>query len=157
MPKTDVKLYSTDATTGAKQTTTISYVNPNADYTALKNFAQQLNSLTDNTYTSSDRIETLNLDTEEPATNKKTRSITFDNPKKGQSTDITIENNGTETLSPVFLYSDGSSVSAWSVTKIIDETGKYRGNIPSSATSLAVGTTETDEYFAQFVQVATTS
>lgn len=157
MPKTDLKLYSTDAATGAKQTTTISYVNPNASGTALKNFAQQLNSLTDNTYASSDRIETLNLDTEEPSTDKLTRSITFNNLIKGQSTDITITTDDGETLTPTFVYYENSTASVWSVTKVMGTPGLYRGNIPSTATSLAVGTAETADYYAQFVQVETTS
>ena len=161
MPKTDVKLYSTDAETGAKQTTTISYVNPSASGSALKNFAQQLNSLTTNTYTSSDRIETLNLDTEEPSTDKLTRSITFDNLIKGQSVDITITKSEGETLeTPTFVSYAGTTATAWTVNKVMDTgatTDIYRGNIPSTATSLAVGTAETAEYYAQIARVATTS
>lgn len=155
MPKTDVKLYTTDAGTGAKQTTTVSYVNPSASYTALKTFAQQLNNLTTNTYTSSDRIETLNLDTEEqPAAGKKVRTVTISNPRSGQDTDITISHGETETLSPVFTYEGGGTIYRWTVTSGAN-TGEYTASIPSEAIKVHVGVAETEEYNSSFTITGT--
>lgn len=51
--------------------TTISYVNPNAQPSVLKNFAQRLNNLTNNTYESTTRIDKVNVDT---ATDKTARN-----------------------------------------------------------------------------------
>lgn len=157
MPKVEVKLSYTTAT-DKKGTTTISNVNPSAGSAALLQMSQAFNALTTNTYVETNRVETVNLDTEEPTpAGKNVRSVTLDNTIKGQSTDITISHNDTETLNPTFLYSTGgSSVSAWSVTAVIDEKGLYRGNIPSTATTLYVGLAETDDYYPVFKITATT-
>ena len=157
MPKVEVKLSYTTAA-DKKGTTTISNVNPSAGSAALLQMSQAFNALTTNTYGETNRVETVNLDTEEPTpAGKNVRTVTLDNTIKGQSTDITIENDGTETLAPVFLYSNGSSVSAWSVTAVIDEKGKYRGNIPSAATELYIGLAETNDYYPVFKITQTTA
>lgn len=64
MAKTELKLKSKNAATGQDITTTISYVNPTADSTTLKTFGQKLNALTTNNYTETDRVQTINVDTE---------------------------------------------------------------------------------------------
>lgn len=51
---------------GKTVTTNISNVNPEAEPLTIKQFAQQLNTLTVNTYDSTDYIITTNLDTETP-------------------------------------------------------------------------------------------
>jgi len=156
MLKVEVKLSYTTAA-DKKGTTTISNVNPSAGRAPLLQMSQALNALTTNIYGETNRVETVNLDTEEPTpAGKNVRTVTLDNTIKGQSTDITIENDGVETLNPTFLYSDGSTTSAWSVTKIIDETGRYRGNIPSTATTLYIGLAETNDYYPVFKITATT-
>lgn len=68
MAKTDLKLYSTEAGTGKKITTSINYVNPEANSNALKTFAQKLNAFTTNTYGEADRVQTINVDTEQVPT-----------------------------------------------------------------------------------------
>ena len=67
MAKTDLKLYSTDASL-KKITTTLNYVNPEANSTTLKQFAVKLNNLTTNTYGETNRVQTINVDTEEVPT-----------------------------------------------------------------------------------------
>lgn len=80
MPKTDLKLYSVDQVSGKKQTTTITYVNDTANSDTLKTFAQHLNSFTRNSYDSADRVQTINVDTEQvpvPATPKTEPTLTI--------------------------------------------------------------------------------
>ena len=59
--RVDVKLKAKDQN-NETTTTTISYVNPEASNSDMKQFAQKLNALTRNTYSESDKIETTNLD-----------------------------------------------------------------------------------------------
>ena len=59
--RVDVKLKAKDPN-NENTTTTISYVNPEASNSTMKQFAQKLNALTRNTYSESDKIETTNLD-----------------------------------------------------------------------------------------------
>ncbi len=158
MPKTDVKLYSTDAATGAKQTTTVSYVNPTANYTALKNFAQQLNGLTTNTYTSSDRIETLNLDTEEE--DNQTREITVTNAGRNQTATITINKSQSEggVTPQVFYYRNEestttkltvSSIGSQDPTKAV-----WNCTIPDYNGTLYIGTVATEYFAADFIRTS---
>lgn len=69
MAKTNLQLKSKSAATEQAITTTLSYVNPEADSQTLKTFAQKLNALTTNIYEETNRVQTINVDTEEvPAT-----------------------------------------------------------------------------------------
>lgn len=61
--KTDLKLSSTSAG-GDPITTTISDVNPAASNLTLKTFAQKLNMLTTNTYEETNKVTTVNIDSE---------------------------------------------------------------------------------------------
>lgn len=65
MAKTELKLKSKNAATGQDITTTLTYVNPNANSTTLKTFGQKLNAMTTNIYGETDRVQTINVDTEE--------------------------------------------------------------------------------------------
>ena len=71
MAKTELKLKSKNAATGQDITTTLTYVNPNADSATLKTFGQKLNALTTNNYVETDRVHTINVDTEQVPINKK--------------------------------------------------------------------------------------
>lgn len=73
MAKTELKLKSKNAATGQDITTTLSYVNPTADSATLKTFGQKLNTFTTNNYVETDRVQTINVDTE--ATPKTTSTI----------------------------------------------------------------------------------
>lgn len=64
MPKTDIKLYSTEPS-GKATTATISDVNPDATNEQLKTLGQMLNAFTRNRYDKTNRINTIQCDTEE--------------------------------------------------------------------------------------------
>jgi len=64
VPKTDIKLYSTEPS-GKATTATISDVNPEATNAQLKTLGQMLNSFTRNRYDKTNRINTIQCDTEE--------------------------------------------------------------------------------------------
>ena len=55
----------TTAQNGTKNTTTLSYVNPNASNQLLKTYAEKLASLTSDTYSGATKIEKTNLDEEQ--------------------------------------------------------------------------------------------
>lgn len=77
MAKTELKLKSKNVATGQDITTTLSYVNPNADSATLKTFGQKLNAFTTNNYVETDRVHTINVDTEQiPGENEITLSST---------------------------------------------------------------------------------
>lgn len=68
MAKTELKLKTKNAATGQAITTTVGYVNPTADSNTLKTFGQKLNAFTTNTYIETDRVQTINVDTEQVST-----------------------------------------------------------------------------------------
>lgn len=70
MAKTELKLKTKNAATEQAITTTVGYVNPEADSNTLKTFGQMLNALTTNTYIETDRVQTINVDTEQVITTK---------------------------------------------------------------------------------------
>lgn len=63
MAKTDLKLYATD-TQGKSTTSSITYINPEATNSELLRLGRMINNLTTNTYSKTDRINTVNCDTE---------------------------------------------------------------------------------------------
>ena len=73
--RVDVKLKAKDPN-NETTTTTISYINPEASNSAMKQFAQKLNALTRNTYSESDKIETTNLDLA-PDSGQQTATLTL--------------------------------------------------------------------------------
>lgn len=64
MAKTDLKILSTNAGTGQKMTTTISHINPAANSSLLRELGTKLNSMTTNNYSETNRVQTINVDTE---------------------------------------------------------------------------------------------
>lgn len=91
MAKTDLKLYSKAQGSEKKITTSLPYINPATDSTTLKQFAVKLNNFTTNTYSETDRVQTINVDTEqvpvdenaklEPVVTRTTESGTRWNPE----------------------------------------------------------------------------
>lgn len=75
MAKTNLQVKAKNAMTNQSITTTLTYVNPEANSTTLKTFATKLNALTTNIYEEANRVQTINVDTEE--TPKKIPTITF--------------------------------------------------------------------------------
>ena len=64
MAKTDLKIKATDSQ-ARSITSTISYVNPNATNAQLATLGTMINSFTTNVYDHSEKITTVNVDTEE--------------------------------------------------------------------------------------------
>lgn len=152
MPKTDLKLYSTDATTGAKQTTSITYVNPNASNTVLKQFAQKLNNLTTNTYSSADRVETVNVDTE--GSRKSFRDITITGAAQGATATISANVTTSGTINPAVFYYTNDGVQLLTTTSIASEDptiAKCTVVIPNTSGTIFVGLTSGTSFYADFV------
>jgi len=76
MARTDLKILSTNAGTGQKMTSTISHINPNANSSLLRQLGTKLNSLTTNNYAETNRVQTINVDTEEVVIPKQTLQLT---------------------------------------------------------------------------------
>lgn len=159
MPKTDIKLYSTDAATGAKQTTTISYVNPNNPSSVMKSFAQQLNNLTTNTYTSTDKVTTSNLDTE--GDDKQFRNLAISGASRGATATITFTTSTSETQKPTpftcYVYQNGGQLQATYVSPTAAEStdptiAKYTFTCPNTAADIFVGISTKTEFYADFVK-----
>lgn len=91
MPKTDIKLYSTEPS-GKATTSTISDVNPDATNDELKVLGQMLNSFTRNRYDKTNRINTIQCDTE-PGGGSQTATITL----SSTSVDLTTLKNTLKT------------------------------------------------------------
>lgn len=165
MSKTSLILTTTDIL-GRKQQQSITDVNPNADTTALKTFAQMCNALTTDTYVSTDRIDKINCDLE-AGTSKTTPTFsasktTFSKALAGQdatSTDDGMIYNSRWTVQTTVTY-NGDGVLYASVNNAIDTfTVTYSSAntytvkaITSTSTTLpqtiTIHTTETDTYKA---------
>lgn len=65
MAKIAVAINSTEAATGKKNQKTLTDIKPTATSEQITNFAKGLNNLTTNNYVETNRIEKLNVDTEE--------------------------------------------------------------------------------------------
>lgn len=65
MAKTNLQIKAKNAATEASITTTLPYVNPEANSATLKSFAQKLNGLTTNIYDEANRVQSINVDTED--------------------------------------------------------------------------------------------
>lgn len=155
MPKVDIKLYSTDAAEGKKITTSVPYVNPEASNSVLKEFAQQLNAFTSNTYVETDRVETVNVDTDE--SRKQFRRITITGAAQGATATISFNKAESETVSPaVFFYTNGTTtlLSTTPATSTDPTIAKFTVQIPSSSGYIYIGTLAATEFYSDFVNQA---
>lgn len=115
MAKTDVKLYSTD-TYGKVTTTTVSDVNPDAPNNQLVQMGRLFNNLTQNTYGKTDRINTINCDTE--GGNRQTATITLQNTSVSKADFESAIQNGYGYNGIVFTYNgDGQPYAIISSTQ----------------------------------------
>lgn len=153
MPKTDVKIYSTDAATGSKITTSVAYVNPNATNDVLKSFAQQLNALTTNNYSNSDRIETVNLDTE--GSRKSFRNLTISGAVANSTATITFNKTSDESVTPIAFYYTASETTKLTLTEGTGTATEavFTVQIPNSSGTLYVGISEKDDFYPAFSRV----
>lgn len=155
MPKVDIKLYSTDATDGKKITTSVPYVNPDASNSVLKEFAQRLNAFTSNNYTETDRVETVNVDTD--SSRKQFRRITITGAAQGATATITFNKSETETATPaVFYYSNGTVtlLSTTSGTSTDPTIAKFTVQIPNNSGYIYVGLLAATEFYPDFINQA---
>lgn len=96
MAKTSLQVKAKNAATERATNVTITYVNPDADSATLKQFGQMLNGFTNNVYEETNRIQTINVDTED--TPKKAGSISTDiTTERGQDTYIAISRDRFQT------------------------------------------------------------
>ncbi len=152
MPKVDLKLYSTDAADGKKITTSVTYVNPAASNAVLKSFAQQLNALTTNNYTQTDRVETVNVDTDD--SRKQFRDILITGATRGATATISvnIEENGS--VNPaVFFYSSGNVqvLTTTSAPSVDPTVARFTVTIPNNGGQVFIGIAASNIFYADFV------
>lgn len=96
MAKTSLQVKAKNAATEKATNVTITYVNPDADSATLKQFGQMLNGFTNNVYEETNRIQTINVDTED--TPKKAGSISTEvTTGRGQDTYIAISRDRFQT------------------------------------------------------------
>lgn len=152
MPKVDLKLYSTDAAEGKKITTSVTYVNPAASNSVLKSFAQQLNAFTTNAYLETDRVETVNVDTDD--SRKQFRDVIITGATRNSTATISLNILSGGSANPaVFFYSNGSAqVLATTSAPSIDPTvARFTVTIPDSSGQIFVGLGATSNFHADFV------
>ena len=139
MAKTELKLKTTNAATGQNITTTVGYVNPTADSQTLKTFGQKLNAFTTNTYEETDRVQTINVDTE---TIKQWRNMTANNISQGSSSAyITYNSKSGSTNTPFVVFDSGSGETANVLTTTFEQgatatEGKAKFTVPNYAGTL---------------------
>lgn len=152
MPKVDLKIYSTDAAEGKKITTSVTYVNPDASNSVLQSFAQQLNAFTTNTYGETDRVETVNVDTE--GSRKQFRNLAVTGARADSTATITCKQTAEEEFSPAaFFYTNGSVqfLTATRSSSTDPTQGKFNVTIPNSIGWLYIGITEKTDFHADFI------
>lgn len=157
MPKTDIKLYSTDAATGSKITTSVPYVNPNASNDALKEFALKLNAFTTNTYASTDRVETVNVDTE--SGRKQFRNITVTGAIQGATATISANIQIGGSINPAVFFFTNNTVTILTTAAVPSDDptiAKRSVTIPNSSGEMYIGLIANDDFYADFTFVSIT-
>lgn len=164
MAKTDLKIKSTNAATGASITTSVTYVNPDANSATLKQFATKLNAFTTNSYAQADRVHTINVDTEDVPivpTPKESPNLTIGNwvwhNQNGYEAPISYEGDGHVTLAVPPDNTAGTSSSRFG-TDIIYTNNKastVRVIMTTQSTSppitVYISVSETELYSAQSI------
>lgn len=104
MADIDLKVKSTYE--GKSQTLTISDANPQASDAVLLEFGQRVTALTDNEYASTDKVTTINLDTE---SSKATPTLQFRSGGSGTTviSEMEITSKGTSSGTSKNIYYDG--------------------------------------------------
>lgn len=153
MAKTDLQLKTLAQATGAKMTTSITYVNPNANSATLKEFGQKLNALTTNTYVETNRVQTINVDTED--TPKTIPNFTLKGTTYNRDTHITLpsadfDTPSTGTIFGIAKYTYNSSINTVPIiTTDNNEVVIRTGNASHTGTfTLNLAITETEIYTA---------
>lgn len=148
MAKLQLKLYQKSATDETTSTTTISNANPAASDSTLLTFAQKLSSLTSGIYQSTDKVTTINLDTEggtkqTPTLALSQSTITTSNILS-QSRQISITYNGDGTLYVSEPNDDPGTITY----KIYNNYLTLNGGSGPNPCTLTIYATETSNYAA---------
>lgn len=133
MAKTDVKLNATDPL-GKATTASITYVNPEATNTQLRQLGQMLNAFTNNVYESTYRINTIHCDSE---AGKQTPTLEFRKADGSAWTGDQIPANQF-VQNQVAVYYDGDADTIFFTTY---SGGDYAANVKCSAFIGAVDST----------------
>ena len=156
MSKTSIILTTTEATTGKKRKRSFSDINPNATNEELKNFAVNFNALTTNQYVETNRVDTINVDTE--SSGKSFRNLTITGATRGASATITSKIRAGGTITPaVFYYTTGGSVQLLSPTSLESDDptiAKFSVTIPNTSGYVYVGLMKDTNFYADFINQA---
>ena len=166
MPRTNLKLYGTDAL-GNTTTTTINYANPEAENADCLEFTQMLNQFTTNTYEKTEKVVTTELDTEPEkqtptlTTNKANfplSEFTTQGSYKIASTSSTLTYNGDGTLT----FPNLTSINQFTIGAYY-ENGNirimpmfYSTRTPTTSFTFEVGFTETKNFKAASITMTVT-
>lgn len=156
MAKEVLKITSTKS--GDRITTTINDVNPEATNAQLAQLGTKFNALTSNTYEESNRVTTINVDTEPGGGAKPTPTLTLSqssiaigdvsaigtSPAITPRISITTNSDGT----PYVRYSSTGSTSdqMYYVAMFGNQFVPLKGANASTAQTIYIGVTETDSY-----------
>lgn len=148
MARTDLKIYSKIAATGKNTTTNITHVNTEATSEQLKGLATRLNALTTNEYQQADRVNTINVDTEDVPTGGKTApTFTVGQRYTGDSyaACFPLTYDGDGTIQAVAVQGSQGSMRTYN--------GTFANNVVTFASIgletiavVAITATETDDY-----------
>lgn len=160
MGTTALNIEWTAAATGKKSSTKINYVNPQADSESLQTLAQSLNNLTTNTYGEATRIDSTNVDTEEPTPlTKAFRETTITGATRGGTATITYNVTATQQGTPFVVFLTDSS-SGYSATYLPTTDGTTTDTqktvtctVPNSGGYLYVGLLEKDAFYPDFIRL----
>ena len=167
MAKTSLIISSTDSTTGKKLQKTLTDINSAATNDELKTFAQAVNAVTTNTYGESNRVDRINVDTEESATvSKLFREITVTDAARNATAKITFNRTETEGqyggVSLIVFYYNTEESTAEKLTVSSVSSGEltvalYHVTIPNYNGRLYAGIEATEDFYSEFVKLTISS
>ena len=113
MAKIAINMVTTEASTGRKLQKTLTDINAAATSQQIKSFVTGLNGLTSNVYGETNRIEKLNIDTEEAGGTKTVPTLTISEFSEGTAT-VTYSGDGSLVLKVISgtITLDGTTVTA---------------------------------------------
>lgn len=136
MAKTNLQIKAKNAATERATNTTITFVNPDADSATLKQFGQMLNGFTNNVYEETNRIQTINVDTED--TPKKEGSIsTTITSEMGSDTYISLNRTKFQTKpenAQIFGVMNVNSLGTTTFFPVMQEGSSVIARYPSGTT-----------------------
>ncbi len=166
MAKTSLIISNTDSTTGKKLQKTLTDINSAATNDELKTFAQAVNAVTTNTYGESNRVDRINVDTEESATvSKLFREITVTDAAKNATAKISFKRTEDEASYggvslTVFYYNTQESTAEKLTTSSVSSeapTALYHVTIPNYNGRLYVEIEATEDFYSEFVKLTISS